>query len=245
VSDQDGSRPRDLQLLLRRGKAVFDSYMAAAGCKAINDGSRAEWLSWRSRGCALPLGADGRRLILGGRREIEKPRRRTTDYVFRVVLAQGEKACGGRRQRLAGLSGPPKKPQNCRSLVHAGVRIAERRARSAGRPIVYRILFLYEGRQRFQAPGAKSDFTKGVFLNFPASRWYADLESGVSGDAGLMWRANKGTWPAAVPASKCPGSIREAGGRFMARHIRLTTQPFDTRPPDGGRVDERMQNFTP
>ena len=116
-------------------QAVFDPYMAAGFCKAINDWIAAEWLSKDPRlraSIVVPMQAPDL--------AVEEIERRAGDnrFVSVLVLAQGETLLGtpallaglaGRRETQAADRDP------CRQRLSR-----RRRVRSAGRPIATNII---------------------------------------------------------------------------------------------------------
>ena len=123
-------------------QAVFDSYMAAGFCKAINDWIAAEWLSKDPRLSAsivVPMQAPDL--------AVEEIERRAGDnrFVSVLVLAQGDSLLGS---GTTGRSGRPPRNTNCRSRSMPAAPIAAHRVRSAGRPIVTN--FIWRKRRRFR-----------------------------------------------------------------------------------------------
>jgi uncharacterized protein len=107
------------------GQAVFDPYMAADFCKAINDWIAAEWLDKDPRLSAsivVPMQAPDL--------AVEEIERRAADHRFVsvLVLAQGETLLGRRHYW-------PPRNTSFRSRSMPAAPIAVRRARSAGHPI--------------------------------------------------------------------------------------------------------------
>jgi uncharacterized protein len=123
-------------------QAVFDSYMAAGFCKAINDWIAAEWLSKDSRLSAsivVPMQAPDL--------AVEEIERRAGDHRFVsvLVLAQGETLLG-RRHYWPVWQAAAK--HSCRSRSMPAAPTAPRRVRSAGRPIATNII--WPKRRRFR-----------------------------------------------------------------------------------------------
>ena len=121
--------------VLYGAQAVYDPYMAAAFCKAINDWIAAEWLARDSRlraSIVIPLQAPDL--------AVEEIERRAADHRFVsvLVLAQGESLLG---DGTIGRSGRPPRSTGCRSRSMPAASIAGRRARSAGRPIATNIIW--------------------------------------------------------------------------------------------------------
>ena len=130
--------------VLYGAQAVFDPYMAAAFCKAINDWIAAEWLSQgfsRLRASiVVPMQAPDL--------AIEEIERRAGDnrFVSVLVLAQGETLAGA-AALLAGLAGRRETQTADRDPCRQPVSRA-RRVRSAGRPIATNII--WPKRRRFR-----------------------------------------------------------------------------------------------
>ena len=129
--------------VLYGAQAVFDPYMAADFCKAINDWIAAEWLSKDSRlraSIVVPMQAPDL--------AIEEIERRASDnrFVSVLVLAQGETPA--RPPALSGRSGRRRRNTSCRSPSMPAARIARRRARSAGRPTATNITWPRRRRSR-------------------------------------------------------------------------------------------------
>ena len=123
-------------------QAVFDSYMAAGFCKAINDWIAAEWLSKDPRLSAsivVPMQAPDL--------AVEEIERRAGDnrFVSVLVLAQGETLLG---RGITGRSGRPPRNTSSRSRSMPAAPTAARRVRSAGRPIATNII--WRKRRRFR-----------------------------------------------------------------------------------------------
>ena len=121
--------------VLYGAQAVYDPYMAAAFCKAINDWIAAEWLARDSRlraSIVVPMQAPDL--------AIEEIERRAGDnrFVSVLVLAQGESLLG-RRHFWPVYAGSPRST-SCRSRSMPAASTARRRVRSAGRPIATNII---------------------------------------------------------------------------------------------------------
>ena len=121
--------------VLYGAQAVFDPYMAAGFCKAINDWIAAEWLAKDSRlraSIVVPMQAPDL--------AVEEIERRADDnrFVSVLVLAQGETLLG-RAALLAGVAGRRETQTADRDPCRQR-RIAARRVRSAGRPIATNII---------------------------------------------------------------------------------------------------------
>jgi predicted TIM-barrel fold metal-dependent hydrolase len=207
--------------VLYGAQAVYDPYMAAAFCKAINDWIAAEWLARDTRlraSIVIPLQAPDL--------AIEEIERRANDnrFVSILVLAQGESLLGKRHYW------PVYKVAEKYRLpiaIHAGSQYRQAPS-SVGWPS-YRYEYYLAEAQAFQAQ-VLSLIYEGVFLKFPGLKAVL-MESGVSWLPAFMWRANK-TWRGV--RVEVPWIDREPAA-IMRDHIRLTTQPFDS-PPDAAGV---------
>src|SRR6201986_528376 len=209
--------------VLYGAQAVFDPYMAAAFCKAINDWIAAEWLSQDSRlraSILVPMQAPDLAL-----EEIE---RRTSDdrFVSILVLAQGEMLLG-RRQfwPIYQLAEKYKLPL----AIHAGSSYRQAPS-SIGWPS-HRYEYYFVEAHAFQAQ-ILSLVYEGVFGKFPGLKVVL-MESGVSWLPAFMSRANK-TWRGGRVEG--PWVEREPGA-IIRDHVRVTMQPFDA-PPDAVRVED-------
>lgn len=112
--------------VLYGAQAVFDAYMAADFCKAINDWIAAEWLSRDPRlraSIVVPMQAPDL--------AIEEIERRAGDnrFVSILVLAQGETLLG---RRHSGRSISSRKNTSCRSRSTPARNIGRHRVRPAG-----------------------------------------------------------------------------------------------------------------
>jgi len=203
--------------------AVFDSYMAAGFCKAINDWMSAEWLDRDSRLSAsivVPLQAPDL--------AVEEIERRAGDnrFVSVLVLAQGESLLGRRHYWPVWQAA---EKHQLPIAIHAGS--AYRQAPSSVGWPSYRYEFYLAEAQAFQAQ-VLSLIYEGVFQKFPTLKVVL-MESGITWLPAFMWRANK-TWRGV--RVEVPWVDREPAA-IMRDHIRLTTQPFDA-PPDAKSVAE-------
>ena len=124
-------------------QAVFDPYMAAAFCKAINDWIAAEWLSKDKRlraSIVVPMQAPDLAV-----EEIERLRRRQP---FRLRAGAGAGRHAARQAAfLAGVSGRGETQTADRDPCRQPVSRA-RRVRSAGRPIATNIIWWRRRRSR-------------------------------------------------------------------------------------------------
>ena len=209
-------------------QAVFDPYMAAGFCKAINDWIAAEWLDKDKRlraSIVVPMQAPDLAL-----EEIE---RRAADnrFVSILVLAQGE-TLARPPALLADLSGSPKNT-SCRSRSMPAARTA-RAPSSIGWPS-YRYEYYLMEAQAFQAQ-ILSLIYEGVFGKFPGLKVVL-MESGVSWLPAFMWRANK-TWRGV--RVEVPWVEREPAS-IIRDHFRVTMQPFD----GAARCDRRRGHHRP
>jgi predicted TIM-barrel fold metal-dependent hydrolase len=214
--------------VLYGAQAVYDPYMAAAFCRAINDWIAAEWLARDPRlraSIVVPMQAPD--LVVD---EIE---RRAGDFRFVsiLVLAQGETLLGRRhfwpiyqaaeRHRLP-------------LAIHSGSQYRSAPS-SIGWPS-YRLEYYIAEAQAHQAQ-LLSLILEGVFGKFPGLKVVL-MESGISWLPAFMWRANK-TWKGVrveVPwVDRRPAEI-------MRDHVRLTTQPFDT-PPDQAGIEQLIEQI--
>jgi uncharacterized protein len=199
--------------VLYGAQAVYDPYMAAAFCKAINDWIAAEWLAKDSRlraSIVIPLQAPDL--------AIEEIERRASDnrFVSILVLAQGESLLGRRHYwpvwQLAEKYQLP-------IAIHAGSQYRSAPS-SVGWPS-YRYEYYLAEAQAFQAQ-VLSLIYEGVFGKFPNLKIVL-MESGVSWLPAFMWRANK-TWRGV--RVEVPWVEREPAS-IIRDHVRVTMQPFD------------------
>lgn len=227
----DGSKPASELAMVQRGafdqlgashaicnvvygaQAVFDPYMAAGFCKAINDWIAAEWLAKDKRlraSIVVPIQAPDLAL-----EEIE---RRAADnrFVSILVLSQGETLLGRRHYwpiyQLA-------EKYNLPLAIHAGS--AYRTAPSSTGWASYRYEYYMAEAQAFQAQ-ILSLIYEGVFGKFPNLKVVL-MESGVSWLPAFMWRANK-TWRGV--RVEVPWVEREPAS-IIRENFRVTMQPFD------------------
>jgi len=212
--------------VLYGAQAVYDSYMASAFCKAINDWIVAEWLDRDSRlraSILVPLQAPDL--------AIEEIERRAADnrFVSVLVLAQGENLLGRRHYwpvwQAAEKHGLP-------IAIHAGS--AYRQAPSSVGWPSYRYEYYLAEAQAFQAQ-VLSLIYEGVFLKFPKLKVVL-MESGVTWLPAFMWRANK-TWRGV--RVEVPWVEREPAA-IIRDHVRVTMQPFDA-PPDAASVADIIE----
>jgi predicted TIM-barrel fold metal-dependent hydrolase len=207
--------------VLYGAQAVYDPYMAAAFCKAINDWIAEEWLSRDPRlraSIVVPMQAPDL--------AIEEIERRAGDHRFVsvLVLAQGETLLGRRHYwPVYQLAEKHKLP----IAIHAGSQYRQAPS-SIGWPS-YRYEYYLAEAQAFQAQ-VLSLIYEGVFLKFPGLKVVL-MESGISWLPAFMWRANK-TWRGV--RVEVPWIDREPAA-IIRDHIRVTTQPFDS-PPDAAGV---------
>src|SRR6202034_1145771 len=148
--------------VLYGAQAVYDPYMAAAFCKAINDWIAAEWLArdtrvrasmWgRCRGPISPLKRSNAAPAMSGLSRF---------WCWRKARACWGGATSGRSIRRPRSTG-------CRSRSMPAASTARRRVRWAGLPIATNII---SPRRRRSRPRCSAWFTKGCSLNSPASRW--------------------------------------------------------------------------
>ena len=129
--------------VLYGAQAVFDPYMAAGFCKAINDWIAAEWLSKDPRlraSIVVPMQAPDL--------AVEEIERRAGDnrFVSVLVLAQGETPARP-PALLAGVAGRGETQAADRDPCRQR-RTAARRVRSAGRPIATNIIWPRRRRSR-------------------------------------------------------------------------------------------------
>ena len=129
--------------VLYGAQAVYDPYMAAAFCKAINDWIAAEWLAQRFAAARLDRGADAG---AGSRDRGNRTPRRRSQVRFGAGAGAGRELCwdGG----ITGRSIRPPRNTNCRSRSMPAASTAARRVRSAGRPIATNII--WPRRRRFR-----------------------------------------------------------------------------------------------
>jgi predicted TIM-barrel fold metal-dependent hydrolase len=214
--------------VLYGAQAVFDPYMAAAFCKAINDWIVAEWLSRDSRlraSIMVPMQAPDL--------AVEEIERRAGDdrFVSILVLAQGE-ALLGRRQYWPVWQAAEK--HKLPLAIHAGSQYRGAPS-SVGWPS-YRYEYYFVEAHAFQAQ-LLSLIYEGVFGKFPGLKVVL-MESGVTWLPGFMWRSDK-TWRGVrgeVPWVTLPPSA------LVREHVRLTVQPIDAPadPAQLGRIIEQL-----
>jgi predicted TIM-barrel fold metal-dependent hydrolase len=236
---KDGSKPGSDLAMVQRGtfdqlgashaicnvvygaQAVFDPYMAAGFCKAINDWIAAEWLDKDKRlraSIVVPIQAPDLAL-----EEIE---RRASDnrFVSILLLSQGETLLGRRHHwPIYQLAEKYQLP----IAIHAGS--SYRTAPSSIGWPSYRYEYYLMEAQAFQAQ-ILSLIYEGVFGKFPNLKVVL-MESGVSWLPAFMWRANK-TWRGV--RVEVPWVEREPAS-IIRDHFRVTMQPFDA-PPDATAV---------
>jgi hypothetical protein len=212
--------------VLYGAQAVFDPYMAAAFCKAINDWIAAEWLARDPRlraSIVVPMQAPDL--------AIEEIERRAGDnrFVSVLVLAQGETLLGRRHYWPVYQAAEKHKLP---IAVHAGSQYRMAPS-SIGWPS-YRYEYYLAEAQAFQAQ-VLSLIYEGVFVKFPKLKVVL-MESGITWLPAFMWRANK-TWRGV--RVEVPWIDREPAA-IMRDHFRLTTQPFDG-PPDATDVADIIE----
>ncbi len=212
--------------VLYGAQAVFDPYMAAAFCKAINDWITAEWLDRDSRlraSIVVPLQAPDL--------AIEEIERRAADnrFVSVLVLAQGESLLGRRHYWPVWQAA---EKHRLPIAIHAGS--AYRQAPSSVGWPSYRYEYYLAEAQAFQAQ-VLSLVYEGVFLKFPKLKVVL-MESGVTWLPAFMWRANK-TWRGV--RVEVPWVEREPAA-IIRDHVRVTMQPFDA-PPDAASVADIIE----
>src|ERR1700757_4286105 len=209
--------------VLYGAQAVYDPYMAAAFCKAINDWIAAEWLASDSRlraSIVVPMQAPDL--------AIEEIERRAGDHRFVsiLVLAQGETLLGRRHfWPMYQAAEKYKLPL----AIHGG-RSYRQGPSSVGWPS-HRYEYYFVEAQAFQAQ-VLSLIYEGVFGKFPGLKVVL-MESGVSWLPAFMWRAKK-TWKGV--RVEVPWVEREPSA-IIRDHVRVTTQPFDA-PDDATSVED-------
>jgi hypothetical protein len=209
--------------VLYGAQAVYDPYMAAAFCKAINDWIAAEWLARDPRlraSIVIPLQAPDLAL-----EEIE---RRAGDHRFVsiLVLAQGESLLGRRHYWPVWQAAEKYKLP---IAIHAGSQYRGAPS-SIGWPS-YRYEYYMVEAQAFQAQ-LLSLIYEGVFGKYPGLKVVL-MESGVSWLPAFMWRADK-TWRGV--RVEVPWVEREPAA-IIRDHVRVTMQPFDGPPDAAGTAD--------
>jgi uncharacterized protein len=214
--------------VLYGAQAVFDPYMAAAFCKAINDWIAAEWLSQDTRlraSIVVPMQAPDL--------AIEEIERRAGDnrFVSVLVLAQGETLLGRRHYWPVYQAAEKHKLP---IAIHAGSQYRGAPS-SIGWPS-YRYEYYLAEAQAFQAQ-LLSLVYEGVFGKFPGLKVVL-MESGVSWLPAFMWRANK-TWRGV--RVEVPWVEREPAA-IIRDHVRVTMQPFDG-PPDAAGVADIIEQI--
>ena len=116
-------------------QAVFDPYMAAGFCKAINDWIAAEWLAKDPRlraSIVVPMQAPDL--------AVEEIERRAARQPLRLRAGAGAGREPARASGTTGRSGRRPRNTSCRSRSMPAAPIAARRVRSAGRPIATNII---------------------------------------------------------------------------------------------------------
>jgi predicted TIM-barrel fold metal-dependent hydrolase len=200
--------------VLYGAQAVFDPYMAAAFCKAINDWITAEWLDRDSRlraSIVVPLQAPDL--------AIEEIERRAADnrFVSVLVLAQGESLLGRRHYWPVWQAA---EKHRLPIAIHAGS--AYRHPPSAGGWPSF-LLEDYVSNTQLFAAQLGSLVSEGVFSKFPELTVVL-AESGVTWLPAFAWKFNK-TWRGVrteVPwVTKPPFDV-------IRDHVKLTLQPADT-----------------
>jgi len=172
--------------VLYGAQAVYDPYMAASFCKAINDWIATEWLARDSRlraSIAIPLQAPDL--------AIEEIERRAPDnrFVSVLVLAQGESLLGRRHYWPVWQAA---EKHRLPIAIHAGSQYRYAPS-SVGWPS-YRYEYYLAEAQAFQAQ-VLSLIYEGVFLKFPKL-----ASPGCPPSCGAPTR------PGEASASRCPGS---------------------------------------
>jgi uncharacterized protein len=219
--DELGSSHAILNVLYG-AQAVFDPYMAADFCKAINDWIAAEWLDRDPRlraSIVVPMQAPDL--------AVDEIERRAADkrFVSILVLAQGESLLGKRHFWPMHAAA---ERHELPLVIHAGSQYRTAPS-SIGWPS-YRYEYYLAEAHAAQAQ-ILSLVLEGVFGKFPGLKVVL-AESGVSWLPAFMWRANK-TWRGVrveVPW------VHASPVEIMREHIRLTAQPFDA-PPDKAGVE--------
>ena len=199
--------------VLYGAQAVFDPYMAADFCKAINDWISAEWLAKDPRLSAsivVPMQAPDL--------AVEEIERRAGDsrFVSVLVLAQGDQLLGKRHFWPVYQAA---EKHRLPIAIHAGSQYRQAPS-SVGWPS-YRYEFYLMEAQAFQAQ-ILSLVYEGVFGKFSGLKVVL-MESGVSWLPAFMWRANK-TWRGV--RVEVPWVDREPAS-LIRDHVRVTMQPFD------------------
>jgi uncharacterized protein len=209
-------------------QAVFDPYMAAGFCKAINDWIATEWLSQDERlraSIVVPMQAPDL--------AVEEIERRAGDHRFVsvLVLSQGEMLLGRRAYWPVWQAAEKHKLP---IAIHAGSQYRGAPS-SIGWPS-YRYEYYLAEAQAFQAQ-ILSMIYEGVFGKFPGLKVVV-MESGVSWLPAFMWRANK-TWRGV--RVEVPWVEREPAS-IIRDHFRFTMQPFDA-PPDAAGVADVIEQI--
>lgn len=208
--------------------AVFDPYMAAGFCKAINDWIAAEWLARDPRLSAsivVPMQAPDL--------AVEEIERRAGDsrFVSVLVLSQGDMLLGKRQYWPVWQAAAKHKLP---VAIHAGS--SYRGAPSSIGWPSYRYEYYLAEAQAFQAQ-ILSFVYEGVFGKIPDLKLVL-MESGVSWLPAFMWRANK-TWRGV--RVEVPWVEREPAA-IIRDHVRVTMQPFDG-PPDAVGVADIIEQI--
>ena len=199
--------------VLYGAQAVYDPYMAAAFCKAINDWIEKEWLARDCRlraSIAIPLQAPDL--------AIEEIERRAGDnrFVSVLVLAQGENLLGRRHYWPVWQAA---EKHRLPIAIHAGSQYRYAPS-SVGWPS-YRYEYYLAEAQAFQAQ-VLSLIYEGVFVKFPDLKVVL-MESGVTWLPGFLWRFSK-YWRGL--RTEVPWVDRPPE-EIVREHFRLTLQPFD------------------
>ena len=210
-------------------QAVFDPYMAAGFCKAINDWIAAEWLVEGSAALAPRSWCRCRRPIWRWRKSSAAP---ATTASSPCWCWRRARACSGKRHYWPVWQAAEK--HKLPVAIHAGS--AYRGAPSSIGWPSYRYEYYLAEAQAFQAQ-ILSLIYEGVFGKFPGLKVVL-MESGVSWLPAFMWRANK-TWRGV--RVEVPWVEREPAA-IIRDHIRVTMQPFDG-PPDAAGVADVIEQI--
>ena len=214
--------------VLYGAQAVYNEYIGAALCSAINDWLAAEWLARDTR-----LRASIVVSLVNPQTAAEEVERMAEDkrFVQVMVLAMGEVPLGRKQfwpiYQAAERHGLP-------IGIHAGSMYRHAPTQS-GFPS-YLVEDYAAQTQGFVAQ-ALSFVAEGVFTKFPELKVVL-IESGVTWMPSLMWRCSKDWLGARI---ELPW-VKTAPANILRDHFRMTLQPFDG-PPDPADVERLINQF--
>lgn len=214
--------------VLYGAQAIYNEYIGAAFCSAINYWLAQEWLARDSR-----LRASIVVSLVNPQTAAEEVERMAADkrFIQVLVLAMGE-APLGRKQfwplyEAAERHGLP-------IGVHAGS-MYRHAPTQTGFPSY--LVEDYVAQSQGFVTQVLSFIAEGVFVKFPALKVVL-IESGVSWMPSLMWRSSKDWLGARI---EIPW-VKSSPASIMREHFRMTLQPFDG-PPDAADVERLINQF--